>query len=184
MLKASRSSVQRSVFGSFGLLICFALSPSALVAANPVASESSAVPARALLCIDRPEQNGRLNIVPTRVWVVGTREEPNGYPEIALFGGQNACFKIASQKAEIKVRFTRSPLGPGDVKTYWILSFPVAIDRRENDYVLDVDPTSRNDSKDWEKTGWHRTWKVQAKGSYCRTEAGAQWGYCDTPDRR
>jgi hypothetical protein len=144
--------------------------------APPSGAGAQSSPKLALLCLERPEQNGRLNIVPTIVRVVGLQEGPNGNQEVTLIGGQNVCFRVEGHRGEIQVRFTRSPLGPSDRKTYWTASFPVVMKRHENIYVLDAADIQPIDEKNWETTGWHHQWKIEPVSVYCRSDS--QWGAC------
>lgn len=142
-------------------------------------------PKRALLCIDRVSQEGRLNIVPTYLRIASSNNEPDRDLRVTLLGGQNACFRFELRQVEIKVTFTPSPLGPGDRKIFWTSSFSIALKEGLNEYVLDQnpDPNTPRTPEANDKTGWHRLWKLQPVASYCRIEP-VQWGYCGAPDRR
>jgi hypothetical protein len=133
-------------------------------------------PRKALLCVERPEQNGTLNLVPTMVRVVGLQEGPTGNPEVPLIGGQNACFRVEGRKGQIQVRFARWLLGPSDPKTYWTASFPVVIERHESIYVLDAAVIQPADEKDWQTTGWHHQWRLESLAAICRS--APQWEAC------
>jgi hypothetical protein len=154
--------------------------------APPVIEQSAPAyvpPRRALLCIDRVNQNGRYNTVPTAIRIASSTAEPDYDLRLTLLGGQNVCFRLSVRRVEINVRFTPSPLGSGDVKTYWTSSFPITLKEGMNEFVLDEDPVTPRSPEPGNKTGWHNVWKLQPVGSYCRTEP-VQWGYCDVPDRR
>jgi hypothetical protein len=154
--------------------------------ATPAAEQAAPAyvpPKRALLCIDRVGQNGRLNIVPTAIRIASSTHDPDYDLRVTLLGDQNVCFRLAVRKVEIKVRFTPSPLGPGDPKIYWTSSFPITLKEGMNEYVLDEVRDSPRTPERGDKTGWHRLWKLQPAASYCRTEL-VEWGYCDAPDRR
>lgn len=140
-------------------------------------------PKRALLCIDRVNQNGRLNIVPTYLRIASSTDEPDYDLQVTLLGGQNGCFRLALRHVEINVRFTPASLGPGDVKTYWTSSFPIKLKDGMNEYVLDEVSDAPRSPEPSDRTGWHRLWKLQPVASYCRVEP-VQWGYCGVPDRR
>jgi hypothetical protein len=62
-------------------------------------------PTRALLCIERPEEMGRLNIEPTALRVEGLSVRPNDNPTATLLGGQNVCFKVHQMMGKLRVRF-------------------------------------------------------------------------------
>jgi len=155
--------------------------PPALEEPAPV----SLPPKRALLCIDRVNQDGRLNIVPTYLRIASSTEEPDYDLRVTLLGAQNACFRLSVRQVTIKVTFTPSPLELGDRKIFWTSSFPIALKEGMNEYVLDQNPTPNTPRtpEASDKTGWHRLWKLQPVASYCRNEP-VQWGYCDHPDRR
>jgi hypothetical protein len=136
-------------------------------------------PRRALLCIERPEEMGRLNITPTEITLVGASEGPNGNASASLIGGQNACFRTHGHAGRLKVRFPYPYGGPGEPVRYWTASFPVTIKAGENSYELSVDEGQPDDGKEWNRVGWHGLWKLEPVSKFCRS--ASQWTNCPDP---
>ena len=136
-------------------------------------------PPRALLCIERPEEMGRLNIEPTVIHVVGLSEGPNDNPEATLLGGQNLCFKVHGRVGKIEVRFSYPFIGPGQNPREWATSFPVKIRARDNSSELFNGPNQSNDNPNWLETGWRYMRKFEPASTSCR--ARPRWSHCPDP---
>jgi hypothetical protein len=135
-------------------------------------------PPRDLLCIERPEEMGRLNMEPTTIHVVGLSEGPDDNPQATLIGGQNVCFKVHGSVGKIEVRFSYPYLGLGEKPSEWTTSFPVKVKARDNSYELFVDPGQPHNNQDWER-GWHYMWKFAPISSFCRSKP--KWPDCPDP---
>jgi hypothetical protein len=139
-------------------------------------SDYTPPPVRPLLCIERPEEMGRLNIELTSIRVVGLSEGPDGNPAATLIGGQNVCFRVHGSVGKIVVRFSDPDGVPGEAP-YWTTSFPVALNARENDFELSVADQPRD--HDWGNTGWHHMWRLDSVSTFCRLKP--QWRDCPDP---
>jgi hypothetical protein len=136
-------------------------------------------PPRALLCIERPEEMGRLNIEPAKIRVVGLSEGPNDNPEATLIGGQNVCFKVHGATGKVEVRFSYPYLGPDEKATEWTASFSVKISGLSSNYELFVDPNQPANDQSWVDSGWHNMWKFEPVSTFCR--AKPKWPRCPDP---
>jgi hypothetical protein len=136
-------------------------------------------PVRALVCIERPEEMGRLNSEPTIIRFEGLSVGPNGEPEATLQGGQNVCFKVHHATGRLTVKFAYPYLGPSERPVYWTTAFPVAIKRRENDYELSVSDHQVSRGEAWEKTGWHGMWRFETVAAFCHRRL--KWPECPDP---
>jgi hypothetical protein len=132
-----------------------------------------------LLCIERPEEMGRLNIEPTKIRVVGLSEGPNDNPEVTLVGGQNVCFKVHGSVGKIEVRYSYPYLGPSEKPNEWTTAFPVRLNGLNSNYEIFVDPNQPTNDQSWVETGWHNMWKFEPVSAFCR--AKPKWPECPDP---
>lgn len=136
-------------------------------------------PPRALLCIERPEEMGRLNVAPTIVRVIGLSQGPNGNVEATLIGGQNVCFRVHGSVGKVEVRFSDPYLGSDRPKIYSSMFFPVRIKCGENNFELFSGKERMVRSKVGDEPDWRHIWILKPASVFCRSNP--QWPSCPDP---
>jgi len=115
------------------------------------------------LCIERPEQEGRLNITPISVTLTPEHHSPPVRLQFSS-GGQRACAKVPIGQTTVGLRFPYPYGGPGDQKIdYWESKSVVSASEGGGVFILDVTRTLDTNAPGWTQTGWHSMWEVRKK---------------------
>jgi len=113
------------------------------------------------LCIDRPEQNGRLNITPVSVTLIPKRDGNPVKLELPT-GGTRACAKVPIGQATLALRFPYPYWGPGEEAVdYWESKSVITASDGSNAFILDTARTLDTNAPGWSETGWHSMWEVR-----------------------
>jgi len=113
------------------------------------------------LCIDRPEQEGRLNITPITIAIM---PKGDGKPAKLDFpsGGKRGCAKVPIGQATLVLRFPYPYGGPSDATIrYWERKSVVSASDGGNAFILDTARTLDTNAPGWTETGWHSMWEVR-----------------------
>jgi hypothetical protein len=119
------------------------------LAASPAWASSEAQ-----ICIDRPGENGRVNITPVTIVI-------RGNAELTVLGEQEVCFRPHQDdwsQAFISLKFPFPYSGPSD-KRQW-LTKPTTVKLRPGatTHLLLCERDQNHNDPQWERNGWHEMW--------------------------
>ena len=114
-----------------------------------------------MLCIERPEQHGRLNIIPVSLQI--TQIGAQATPLVFASGGKRECLNVAPGPASVVLRFPYPYGGPGEAARYWERVESLSLASGANAAVLDTTEMD-TDASGWEQTGWHDMWRLRIVG--------------------
>jgi hypothetical protein len=115
-------------------------------------------PALASLCIDRPEQHGRVNITPVELSI--TPEDGRKAQLMFAAGGERKCADLPAGRASVVLRFPYPYGGPGEKPRYWARRASLVVAAGPNRAVLDTGKGLNPQAAEWEDTGWHDMWEL------------------------
>ena len=162
-VQAQRRSSRRRCLLFESAIFALVVSGAPPASSAPTGGGSSHGPegGRSLICIERPEEMGRLNITPATVRLFGFSGDPDGNPVATLIGGQNVCFRVRGRTGRLEVRFPYPYGGPSEPTRYWTASFHLEARKSKNNFELAVGDGEPRDDKEWDRTGWHNMWRLR-----------------------
>src|SRR5215510_14913789 len=118
------------------------------------AAESAPSDGRAQICINRPGENGRLNITPVTIRL-------SGAAELTILGEQEVCLRkyLGTTATTITLRFPFPYGGPYDQPQYWETA-PVSVNVSAGETMrITLCPRDQNrNDPEWTTSRWHEMW--------------------------
>lgn len=120
----------------------------------------AAEPRNARLCVSRPEQDGRVNIIPVQLRI-NSANRPSNLSISLREGGILRCLPVATGTTILSLRFPYPYGGAGEAVRYWTVKKTVSLHSGMNEFVLDTSPNGfRPDASRWSDNGWHEMWDL------------------------
>jgi hypothetical protein len=109
----------------------------------------------AQICVERPENEGIVNIVPVTVVIA-----PGS--KITLTGGQAGCLFLLGGRESIRLSFPY-PYGGRQAPRFWTTPPTTILARSGTTVSFELCEAADQDVDDpqWAKTGWHKMWVLQ-----------------------
>jgi hypothetical protein len=109
------------------------------------------------ICVERPGENGRVNITPVTI-------ELPSMGELTIFGENEVCVganRTQSFQQSVRLKFPYPYSGVSE-KLRWWETRPVVVDIQEGKttHLLLCERDQNHDDPRWEKTGWHDMWML------------------------
>jgi hypothetical protein len=117
------------------------------------ATAAAAPDSDSVLCIDRPGENGRMNITPVTVSI-------EGGTELTILGEEQVCLRSYREgPVQLQLRFAYPYFGPGE-KLRWSKTdiLQVTLKHGGSTKLMLCPRVQNRNNPQWVQTGWRRMW--------------------------
>ena len=114
----------------------------------------------ASLCVERPEQHGRLNIIPVSI-ALTPESGDQGAQLVIPAGGSRTCVELPAGPVTAALRFPYPYSGPSEDPPYWETRSPFSLRPGANTLILDTAEALDTRTPGWSETGWHDMWDLR-----------------------